>query len=226
MTLINQNPLQPTHNFSHSWEDYISQRCTLQSYEAKSHLISTSTQADTLFLIKEGCIKLTSLAHSGHEHLVGIRGENDFIGLELLSEKPYYTLDAIALTDVKAYRISEQHLFELRHLTSDFSIDITKKLNNYTFESWEQINHFHFPLKVRIALMFLRLGERYGKVIDSDNVLLELRLTHNDIGNFVNATRVSVSMNIGELRKEGSLSSVNQSYLLNIPQLRQLVFPY
>lgn len=226
MTLINQNHTQSTFNFNYSWQDYVTQNCYLHNFEAKSQLISTAARADALFLLKQGRVKLSTVSFSGHERVVGIRAKDDFVGLELISEKSYYSLDAVALTNTQAYLINQEHLFELQNLSSDFSTDIAKKLNSYTFDSWEQINNFHLPLKVRIALLFLRLGERYGEFVDNDHVLLNPYLTQQDIGNFVNATRVSVSTNIGRLKREGRIAGVTKELLLNLPKLKQLVFPY
>ncbi len=64
-----------------------------------------------------------------------------------------------------------------------------KKLNDYT----EQVASIAFrDVKGRIASTLLRLAEEYG-VSAPEGIVIDLDLTHQEIGNLVNASRVMVT---------------------------------
>jgi CRP/FNR family transcriptional regulator len=93
-----------------------------------------------------------------------------------------------------------------------------KKLNDYT----DQVASIAFrDVRGRIAAMLLRLAGDYGAA-SPEGVVINIDLTHQDIGSLVNASRVMVTKILGSLRQEGIIDTRGQRIiLLNMDKLSE-----
>jgi CRP/FNR family transcriptional regulator len=85
-----------------------------------------------------------------------------------------------------------------------------KKLNDYT----DQVASIAFrDVRGRVASTLLRLADDYGVSVP-EGVEISIDLTHQDIGNLVNASRVMVTRVMGNLRQERAIISRGQRVVL------------
>jgi CRP/FNR family transcriptional regulator len=85
-----------------------------------------------------------------------------------------------------------------------------KKLNDFT----DQVANMAFrDVRGRIAAALLSLADEYG-VPSPEGITIDIELTHQDIGNLVNASRVMVTKILGLLKQEGIIAARGQRICL------------
>jgi CRP/FNR family transcriptional regulator len=110
-------------------------------------------------------------------------------------------MNAVAMEDTFIYCWSKQ-LFTSLLQNPQISLKIVQylaqKAGNYT----EYMSHFVLKdVRGRIISLLDRLAEEYGNPSPL-GLTISINLTHQDIGNLINASRVMVTNVLNELRKE------------------------
>ena len=209
------------------WQTFIRDESKLKKIDKGQTLFHTGRKSETLYLIKEGRLKLSIFSSTGNEHILAIHGKTDFIGMDFFNNTNYVS-DAIALTNCELYAIDYTQLGLLSQLSdySNFQQSIITILSHNNKQFSEHLSSYHFPLQIRLALFLLRQVNTYGVAIDRNWIEIKLMLNHSEIGNCINATRVSISTNMGILRDLELITGNRQIYQINLPRLTQFLNDY
>lgn len=157
---------------------------------AQSELIPL--QSDHLWLVHEGVIKVSAWTQEGNPMTLGYWGENDVIGQPLTLVHPFRVK---CLTSVCASSIPINQTNCISSLIARHSIQA------------EEILYILRADKIydRLCKMLVWLGNKFGSEIEI-GLMINLRLTHQDLAEIIGATRVSVTKLINQLEREGFLS--------------------
>lgn len=169
--------------------------------------------ADTIYLICSGRLLLYKSSPEGKEISLDMIEEGGLLGENTIFDDMVHTFSAKALTDT----------FVCRCFKSDFPVllsnptislkiikSLTDKLNRYT----ESIATMAFyDVKDRVFNTLARMSKRYG-IHTPQGIKLDIILSHEDIAQLVNASRVMVTNTIKVLKEEGKISSLNRYYVI------------
>lgn len=149
-------------------------------------------QIDHLWLLHEGVVKVSAWTQEGNPMTLGYWGENDVIGQPLSLIHPFR---AKCLTSVSA---------------SSIPINQANCITNLIVRHSIQAEEILFILRAdkiyeRLCKMLVWLGQKFGSEIEI-GLMINLRLTHQDLAEIIGATRVSVTKLINQLEREGFLS--------------------
>src|ERR1039457_1922523 len=78
-------------------------------------------QADAVFYIQKGKVKLSVVSKSGKEATIGILNEGAFFGEGCLTVQPLRLCSATAMTDCSVMRIDKSSMMEVLHREHTFS---------------------------------------------------------------------------------------------------------
>lgn len=178
-------------------------------YRKNQFIFREGEQADTIYLIKSGRVKLFKVSGSGREITLDILREDDILGENTFFEDSDHTMNAQAIEDTFICSCNRES-FALLLQNPQASLKIIqllgKKLNNYT----EQVVSIAFrDVKGRISSTLLRLADEYGKP-STGGTTIDIDLTHQDLANLVNASRVMVTNVLLSLRQEGAIAARDQ----------------
>ena len=167
----------------------------------------------TIYLIKYGRVRLFKVSEGGKEITLDILKEDDIFGENTFMEDSNHTMNAQAIEDTFICSCDKEH-FTLLLQNPRTSLKIIqllgKKLNDYT----DQVSNMAFrDVKGRISSTLLRLAEDYGKP-STEGVTINIELTHQDLANLVNASRVMVTNVLINLRQEGAIATKGQTISL------------
>lgn len=186
-----------------------------KSYKKGESIFSEGSPADTIYLIKSGRVLLYKISREGKEIALDILQEHDIFGENTIFEDILHTMNAKALEDTFVCTCARSDLPTLLS-NNMIALKIIKflgdKLNNYT----EQVAGMAFrDVKGRVLSTMGRLAKDYG-VVTPKGIKIEIGLSHQDLANLVNASRVMVTNIVNELKREGVIE-VNQRlyYLLD-----------
>jgi len=90
-------------------------------YHKKQVIFAQSDQANAIFYIQRGKVKLTVVSDGGKEAVIAILGLGDFLGEGCLAGRPLYLATATALADCSIVRLEKSSMIRLLHEEAAFS---------------------------------------------------------------------------------------------------------
>jgi CRP-like cAMP-binding protein len=185
-------------------------------FAADAVVFAQGAQANSVFYVQEGGVKLSVISSSGKEAVVAMLGPGDFVGEGCLAGQPLRMGTAKAVTRTALLRIPKRDMVRMLHEHSTFSdrfiahmltrnIRIEEDLVDQLFNSSEK----------RLARTLLLLA-RYGKEDTTPRVLP--KLSQETLAEMVGTTRSRVNFFMNKFRKLGLIEyngglKVNSSLL-------------
>jgi CRP/FNR family transcriptional regulator, cyclic AMP receptor protein len=185
-------------------------------FAADVAIFAQGAQANSVFYVLEGGVKLSVLSSSGKEAVVAMLGPGDFFGEGCLAGQPLRMGTATAVVRTALMRIPKRDMVRMLHDRPEFSdrfiahmltrnIRIEEDLVDQLFNSSEK----------RLARTLLLLA-RYGKQDTTPRVLP--KLSQETLAEMVGTTRSRVNFFMNKFRKLGLIEyngglKVNSSLL-------------
>jgi CRP/FNR family cyclic AMP-dependent transcriptional regulator len=170
-------------------------------YAPEATVFVQGAQANSVFYLQNGGVKLSVLSSSGKEAVVAMLGPGDFFGEGCLAGQPVRMSTAAAVVATTALRIPKGEMIRLLHEHPEFSdrfiahmlarnIRIEEDLVDQLFNSSEK----------RLARMLLLLA-RYGKEDAPARTLP--KLSQETLAEMVGTTRSRVNFFMNKFRRLG-----------------------
>ncbi|MBO3463247.1 Crp/Fnr family transcriptional regulator [Aetokthonos hydrillicola Thurmond2011] len=158
---------------------------------------------DVLWRIQRGAVRALTWSEDGTYITLGYWGSGDIIGYPLSKVKPY---QIECLTSVEA-NIVPHHLWHE---------DIDALLCHIQ-QAEELLSIIHCkPICLRLWQFLMWLGEKFGRDVEQGK-LIDLNVTHQEIAEVLNTTRVTVTRLLQQFEEEGKLSRAKRRIILVLP---------
>lgn len=168
-------------------------------------VFSPEDEAESIYLIREGKIKLSKVADDGKEITLAVLQEGDLFGEVSAFDSGIHGHFAEALEDATLAAISRPDFANLVRRNPEFALIVIHALADRTRRAELQIEDLVFrSVPARVASVLVRLAQEHGRV-GPRGVTIDLRLTHQEIANMVGATRETVTNVLNDLRAEGMI---------------------
>lgn len=187
-----------------------------------SHLYRIGDRFSALYAVRVGHFKTYRANLNGDRQVIGFQMNGELLGMDAIGTDQHQC-DAIALEDSEICEIPFARLEELfveiptllRHYHRIMSQEITREQSVIVLLG-------NMRAEQRIAAFLVNLSSRYFARGYSANRFL-LRMTREDIGNYLGLTIESVSRLITKLRKDGLLKVNNRELeVVDLPALKRL----
>jgi CRP-like cAMP-binding protein len=158
---------------------------------------------DVLWRIERGVVRALTWSEDGTYITLGYWGAGDLIGYPLSKVKPY---QIECMTSVEA-RILPPHLWhqEINSLLSHIQ------------QAEELLSIVHRkPISLRLLQFLVWLSEKFGRDVEQGK-LIDLSVTHQEMAEVLNTTRVTVTRLLQEFEEEGTLSRYKRRIILRSP---------
>ncbi len=153
-----------------------------------------------LWQVKDGYFRTLTLTEGGDIKTLGIWGEGDIIGLPLQRNYPF---QIESLSTAKASLIQDKSIFGGQWLVS--YLQQTESLLTIQYQNL---------VRDRLVLLLEWLGNRFGYQCDRGTTIA-LKMTHQEMSEAINSTRVTVTRMLKELEDDGFIGwSQRQCVLL------------
>lgn len=229
-TEVNNGTIQwPNHNGINASQDNISKipaflkEYRKRSISSKTTIYRESEQADAVYVIRSGLVKLLSYLPNGRARIVRLHGRDAWIGLGGLLNQSYEHT-AVAITDLEIYAIPVNKLLALKMEDPDYFFQFLTKWYEYLCDADTWISSFSTgAIKPRVARLINFLSDiEYGKSAE----IVEL-LTVHEMADILGVTPESVSRTLAEFKRSDILHRLekNQSnglYQLNTQALQNM----
>ena len=205
---------------SESESQRVARMCTERRYRKGTTIFSKGDPADSLYIVKDGRVRILSLSDKGTETIVHILKQGAIFGELLLSEeKRFFT--AVADTDVVVTVLSKGSLLELLTPIPTISKNFIRLLSDRLAKVERKFGDFgHTWSYHRLTKVLLRLCEEHGKETPKGTVI-PLRLTHEDLANLIGTTRETVTTQMIRFRRMGLVTRQDRLLVVNKPRLEE-----
>ena len=123
MGMASQNSFDP-----HTFLAHIGTGRTIATYRQQSPIFTQGDDADAVFYIQSGQVKLTVVSPQGKEAVIAILEAQAFFGEGCLTGQPQRIATATALTDCALMRIEKSAMMRVLHAEPAFSALFTAYL--------------------------------------------------------------------------------------------------
>ena len=172
-------------------------------FHRASIVFAQGTQANSVFYIQQGGVKLSVLSRRGREAIVAMLVPGDFFGEGCLAGQSLRMGTATALVPTTVLRIQKREMMRTLHEQSALSDRFIAHMLNRNIRIEEDlIDQLFNSSEKRLARTLLLLA-RYGQDGDSERVLPEL--SHETLAEMIGTTRSRVNLFMNKFRKLGFL---------------------
>ncbi len=165
--------------------------------------------AKTIYLLIKGRVRITQISDEGKEAILAILAPGDIFGeLALLDDEGVRNEIVEAMEDCLICYIAKSDFEGFLIQKPALNLKVTKFIGLRLRRIENQIYNLIFKDAFsRLESLLERLAEDYGEP-HPEGVLITIKLTHQDLGNLINATRPTVSEYLAELKKQGRIQTL------------------
>ncbi|MCA9074058.1 MAG: Crp/Fnr family transcriptional regulator [Planctomycetaceae bacterium] len=192
----------------------------VRTFPKKSVVYLPQDAANSVYVVAEGRIRLVSITPEGKEAILAFFEPGDLFGeLALLDAEPREEY-AEAVLPSTVIAIPRESVEEVMGCNSSLTLAITKLIGWRRKKLERRLRNLLFRSnRERLSGLLWELTERYGRRI-VEGLLIDIKLSHQDLAGLIGVTRESVTLALGELQSEGVISVGRQRIVvLNVTQL-------
>jgi CRP/FNR family transcriptional regulator len=167
-----------------------------------------------MYLVYSGKVRVVKMSEEGREQIITIHKKGDFFGEMALLDGKTSPATVIA-HDEAAIGLLSKNDFEL-YLLSHETIcrKIIELLCARLRDSWAMIKILSFDnAEHRVMAVLDRLQELYG-VVDDRGVIINVKLTHQQIASYASVARETVTRVLNRLEKEEVIQVTDNKAIL------------
>ncbi len=149
------------------------------------------SREDVLWRIERGAVRTVTWSEEGTPISLGYWGPGDVVGHALSRLKPY---EIECLTSVEVSILPEALWYQALDAIV-LHIQQAEELLNIVHQK---------PMSLRLWQFLVWLGQKFGRDVDQGR-LIDLRVTHQEMAEVINTTRVSVTRMLQQFESKGML---------------------
>ncbi len=173
------------------------------AYRKKEDIFSEGDPPEWFYIVSKGKVKITKLSHEGKEIILEIISPTDIFGGVAVIRGFPYPANAVAMEDSEVLRISRKNLMRLVDRFPNLMYCIALQLGDRMKSSYDSLKNIALErVEARIAALLLKLAGKVG-VETKTGVLIDMRLTKQDVADMVGTTVETSIRTFSKFKKEG-----------------------
>ena len=201
---------------------FLESRARVKKFPANSSVYFPSDAAESVFVLVEGRIRLYSITPDGKQAILAIVEPGELFGELALLGSQERDEHAQAVGTSKVVSIPRDAIETVLLRNADVSLAITKFVGMRRKRLERRLRNLLFRSnRERLVGLLCELLEQYGRRID-EGLLIDIKLSHQDLAGLIGITRESVTLTLGELQLERLITVGRQRLVvLNADKLAQ-----
>lgn len=173
-----------------------------KTFDKGTMIFSEGSEANTLFFINEGKIKLYKYNKDGKEQILHILTNGDFFGELDLIKSSTYKFNAKAMDNAKICTLKKSEVKNIIMKKPEIAIKLLESVGERlaAIENLAQ-NLSTNDVDARIAYLLINLMDKYSEEEDGKK-LIKLPLSREDMANYIGVTRETISRKLKKLEEE------------------------
>ncbi len=178
------------------------------------------------YLVEKGMVKLNaSPGGSAKETILAILGPGELFGRIPLANEEGGSSRAVAMEETTILRVDAAGMERLLDSMPDLANRIIRMIGRRLRRLEARVSHLLFKdARQRVAFIVLDLMNEWGAPHAGGGVLLDLRITHQDMANLTGLTRETVSVTLAEFDLREMIATQGRRLIVtNAPGLRSVM---
>lgn len=183
--------------------DELKKSTKLMRLSRKASLRNRSQDQDNVYVLIHGGLKSCKLQGNGKKLIYHLFKPGDMFGEDVLLNPGSDSVSYTAINDSTIAKIKGKTLRKLIENNPRAQYELLKLFGARTIELRERMSDMvSEEIRTRTARLLLKLARDFGKRV-KNGTAINLRITHEDISNYIGASRETVSLSLGYLRRRG-----------------------
>lgn len=223
MTFSNRLASPWLDNLPYSWEIFNNEG-TIHYFEKDNYIFHAGDRLDYVYVVLKGRIRTYLNTASGKEKTLMVIGKNGLLGEHFIQENYIHSASAIAVTESIVLKIEKSKFKHIAFSEQGILTQWLKMLSLKTEVLTQSYSNLFFNnSRKRLARSLIYLVEIYGEKITNNAVRIGITFTHQELGDFIGSSRVTVSNEMNQLQKEGIISKTDHYYhIQNVSKLKSI----
>jgi CRP-like cAMP-binding protein len=185
-----------------------------ETFRKKETVFSEGDPSEWFYIVTKGKIKITKLSQDGKELILEVISPTEFFGGIAVVRGFPYPANAVAMEDTELLKLSRKDLLSLMDRFPSLMYCMAMNIGDRIKGSHETLKSIALEkVEARIAALLLKLADKAGEKV-SEGVLLQMKLTKQDIAEMVGTTVETAIRTMSKLSKAGIVTSKSGKILL------------
>lgn len=185
-----------------------------RKFKPKDTIFAPGDTDDQLYFLLSGVIRIYKIYGDYKEATTALIQDGGIFGKLDLVEGRWQDVFAEAVTEATVASVQKSSLEQVIRNRPEFALKLFSSLSERLRQSDEVIESLlHREVSTRLATLLLNLADRFG-VQNGRGVVVDVRLTHQDLANMIASTREAVSKVMSEFQRDGHIETKNRKITL------------
>lgn len=201
-------------SLSNTEMDQIINKMVFKQFKKNETILYEEDTNEFMYIILLGKVKAVRTTEEGKEIILAMHKSGSFFGEMSLIDGKTSPASVIATEDSLLAIINKKDFFSIVFLHNKVTGNLLKILCSRLRRCWDTIQLLNFNnASQRTKMLFLMLSDDYGEKTP-EGIVLNIKLTHQDISDMTGLTRESVTRVIDKLQKSNEIIIVKKSICL------------
>jgi CRP/FNR family cyclic AMP-dependent transcriptional regulator len=183
-----------------------------RSYRKNQIIFLEEETGNYMYLVLSGKVKVAKSGPGGKETILAIHRAGDFFGEMSLLDGKTAPATVSAMEDAKIISVSGADFHKYLLHNEKVMLQIINVLCARLRQVWQTQSMSSSTAEERIRMGIYHLAKRHG-IRDSRGVIIDLRITHQELAEMVGTSRETVTRVLAFLQKQGILE-INQRRMI------------
>lgn len=186
----------------------------IQSFKKRQVIFHEGDNPQWFYILLKGKVKISKTSVDGREIVLEIIDAPDFFGALAVIKNFPYPATAIAIEDCEVGKIGRDIFLQVFNKYPDLNNQILHHITMRLRAGIESLKNVALEdVLSRIVYQILKLATKYGKKV-SEGVLIDLKLTKQEIAEMAGTTTETAIRIMGRLKKEGYIIEQNRKIIV------------
>jgi CRP/FNR family cyclic AMP-dependent transcriptional regulator len=205
--------------------ELVAQSARVCRYPKGSVVFQEGDPGDYLAVILRGRIKVVLLGDKGHETIIAILGESEFLGEVALLDRAPRSATVMTLEDTEFLQIASARFLSLVTEHPAIAIKVMTHLAGAVRESHEQIRTLSmFDVYGRIVRCLLGIARAHGES-NGTRIVIRPKPSNQEVAKMIGSSRETVSRGLKILENTGYVSAVEGGLAIEQRAIRRYLEP-
>lgn len=185
-----------------------------RKFRPKETIFAPGDPDDQLYFLLSGVVRTYKIYDDHKEATTALIQNGGIFGELSLLKGRWQDVFAEAVTKASVASVQKASVERVVKSSPEFSLKLFSSFSERLRQSDELIGSLlHREVSARLATLLLSLADRFG-VMSSQGIILDVRLTHQDLSNMVASTREAVSKVMSEFQYDNLIETSSQKITL------------
>ena len=202
----------------------VESECYSRSFNRGELVYLPGDMSDAVLLLARGRIRMYHVNPEGKQAVLGFIDRGELFGELTVFDDRVREEYAEAVDKSFVVLIPRQTMQRLMQDHADLTLGLTRLFGFRIRRIERRLKSLLFrSIRDRLVHLLLELAERYGRQTN-DGLLLDLRISHQEMASVIGSTRETVTITLGELQEDGFLQIQRRKVVLRrIDQMASMV---